>query len=236
MTARQPFIIVATGLEFEARIARKDRSTRVCCGRGPEMIAALNAAVQPGCRGILSFGIAGGLDPSLQTGNQLVASSIVTENGSISTDDNWARFLLRAHPRAIHAPIFSTEDAVVDPNDKNERFQSTGAVAVDMESHIAADVAAKRGLPVAVLRVVADPATRRIPQAAMKGMRPDGSTNVLAVLHALVRRPGEIAGLFHVARNAWTARMILLESQHRISRNFVSPDASTLNASAERRH
>jgi len=221
MSVQPPFIVVAVGLAFEARIARLAEATRVCCGRGPAMAAALDAAIGPGCAGILSFGIAGGLDPGLRPGTHLVASAVFGASGAMATDEIWSRALLRAHPAAIHAPILSVEEAVVDPAGKDRHFQSTGAVAVDMESHIAATVAARHGLPFAVLRVVADHAHRRVPQSAIKAMRDDGSTDTMAMLKALLRRPAEITAIMGVARDAWAARMALAQSPRHLHRGIA---------------
>ena len=66
-----PFVVVATGLQFEARLAHSGSAAKVCCGRGTQMAVALATAVGAGCRGILSFGIAGGLDPQLRAGAPL---------------------------------------------------------------------------------------------------------------------------------------------------------------------
>jgi hopanoid-associated phosphorylase len=176
------------------------------------MVAALSAALGPQCGGILSFGIAGGLDPALRPGAQLIASAVIGESGRTPTDEGWSRALLRSYPAAVHAPILSVEKAVMDPAGKDHHFQRTGAVAVDMESHIAAAFAAKHGLPFAVLRVVADHAHRRVPQSAMHGMRDDGRTDAMAVLRSLLRRPADISGVFRVARDAWTARQALARS------------------------
>jgi hypothetical protein len=89
-----------------------------------------------------------------------------------------------------------------------------------MESHIAASVATSHGLPFAVLRVVADPARQRIPQAALHGMRPDGSLDALAVLRALWRKPTDIISIPKVARNAWAARGALARARHGLGRGF----------------
>jgi hypothetical protein len=94
-----------------------------------------------------------------------------------------------------------------------------------MESHIAAEVAAEQGLPFAVLRVVADPARRRVPQSALCGLLPDGRTNVLAVLRALLRRPAEITDLLHVALDVWAARLALLESSRQLGHEYgIEPE------------
>jgi len=209
MSVEPSFIVVAVGLAFEARIARAARAARVCCGRGPSMAAALDAALGPKCGGILSFGIAGGLDPALRPGTQIIASAVIGESGRMPTDESWSRALLDSHPAAVHAPLLSVAEAVTDPAGKDHHFQRTGAAAVDMESHIAATVAQRHGLPFAVLRVIADPADRHVPPSAMRGMREDGRTDAMALLRALARRPGDIAGIIGVARDAWTARLTL---------------------------
>ena len=160
-----PFVVVATGLQFEARLARGP-GVNVCCGRGTQMAVALATAVGAGCRGILSFGIAGGLDPQLHAGAVIVASSVIGANGvkmALPADENWSQILLRALPQAVHAPVLGVDAPVTEPSDKLHLFMQTGAAAADMESHIAAAVAASQSLPFAVLRVVADPAHRRIP-------------------------------------------------------------------------
>ena len=58
----------------------------------------------------------------------------------------------------------------------------TGAVAVDMESHIAAAYAAEAGLPFAALRVVSDPAGRALPALAMAAIKPNGDIDLRKVL------------------------------------------------------
>jgi hopanoid-associated phosphorylase len=223
----QPFVIAAVGLDFEAQIARRAGGVTVCCGDGSRMVAALAAAVGPGCAGVISFGIAGGLDPGLRSGTHIVASAVVGANaskGALPTDVRWASMLLHAHPQAVYAPVLGVDAAVTELGDKLQLFRATGAAALDMESHIAGSVAAKHGLPFAVLRVVADPAHQRVPLAALSGMRADGSLDALAVLRALWRRPGDIAGLPGVARNTFVARAALARVRHGLGPGFGLPD------------
>ena len=218
-----PFVVVATGLEFEARIAHAGSATKVCCGRGTQMAVALATATGPGCAGIISFGIAGGLDPQLRPGAVIVASSVIGANGvkmALPSDARWSQWLLGALPHALHAPVLGVDAPVTEPSDKLRLFSQTGAAALDMESHIAASVAASHGLPFAVLRVVADPANRRIPQAALAGMREDGSTDAMGVLRALMRRPGDIAGMPGVACNAYVAKKALARARRDLGPGF----------------
>jgi len=222
-----PFVLLATGLAFEARLVRATAQTRVCCGRGPQMAVALATAAGPGCRGILSFGIAGGLDPQLRPGAIVVASSVIGANGvkgALPTDERWSRRLLPACPDALQAPVLGVDAAVTEPADKRRLFMQTGAAAADMESHIAASIAASQGLPFAVLRVIADPATRRVPQAALAGMREDGTTDAAGVLRALMKTPGDLLDLPGVAFNAFIAKTALARAGRHLAPGFGLAD------------
>ena len=221
-----PFVVVATGLQFEARLARGP-GVKVCCGRGPQMAVALASTADPGCAGILSLGIAGGLDPQLRPGAVIVASSVIGANGvkmALPTDERWSQLLRRALPQAVHAPVLGVDAPVTEPSEKLGLFRQTGAAALDMESHIAASVAASQSLPFAVLRVVADAAQRRVPQAALAGMREDGSTDAMGVLRALMQTPGDLFDLPGVAFNAYVAKAALARARRDLGAGFGLAD------------
>ncbi|MGE5260377.1 MAG: phosphorylase, partial [Actinomycetota bacterium] len=75
----------------------------------------------------------------------------------------------------------------------------TQAVAADMESHIAAELASRHGLPFTVLRVIADPVERELPPAAIVGMRPDGEIDIAGVIASLAKKPTQLRALMGLA-------------------------------------
>src|SRR5438477_646342 len=77
-----------------------------------------------------------------------------------------------------------------------------GPVAVDMESHAVARVAAQHQIPFVVLRTVSDAAGHALPRAAQAGFKADGEPDVAAVLRGLARRPWELPSLLLTAANA----------------------------------
>jgi adenosylhomocysteine nucleosidase len=85
---------------------------------------------------------------------------------------------------------------------KGALFTETGALAVDMESHIAARVAKRHGLPFAALRVISDTADTTLPPAALAGMRPDGGIALGAIVASLVQNPAQLSALIRTARDA----------------------------------
>jgi hypothetical protein len=89
-----------------------------------------------------------------------------------------------------------------------------------MESHVAARLAAERGLPFAVLRVIADSAAREIPPAALAGMGKDGRIDVLAVLVALRRAPGQLPALVGLAADTRRAMAELFRCHRLVGPGF----------------
>jgi hopanoid-associated phosphorylase len=171
--------------------------------------AALGAAIARGASGIISFGIAGGLRPGLVAGDWVVASGIANGKSVIETDRAWTQRLLEILPHAVHANVAGANAVVKSPLEKFQLHDETGAAAVDMESHIAAEIAAKHRIPFVACRVILDAAHRMLPPAATLGLRLDGTPNVPAVFRSVWRKPRQLPDLVRVARDHHVARRAL---------------------------
>jgi len=89
-------------------------------------------------------------------------------------------------------------------------FESSGADAVDMESHIAALVARESNLPFAALRVISDRADHALPPAALAAMKPNGGIALGRVLKSIALNPAQIPALMRTSRESEKAFKILL--------------------------
>jgi adenosylhomocysteine nucleosidase len=203
-----PSVVAVTCLALEARIAA-GACVSVICSHASQLVVALEASIRRGAGGIISFGIAGGLAPDLEAGDWVIASGVRTDQGRFAVDHAWARRLVAALPGAVHADIVGVDAPVVEPLEKRRIHARTGAVAVDMESHIAARIAAARGIPFAACRVVIDSAERQLPPAALVGLRLDGTPDIGAVLGSLARQPRQLPALMRTALDMRTARTAL---------------------------
>ncbi|MFC5430942.1 phosphorylase [Paraburkholderia denitrificans] len=212
-------VVVVAGMAFEARVAQgdgRDNVTAVYAARADLLDRALTAALDRGASGVISFGTAGGLAPDLEPGTLVIADVVDGPFGRIDTDAAWSARLaeaLLASPLAVRMRR-GVEAAVAAPltgaADKAALHAATGgALAVDMESHMAAAAAAARGLPFAVCRAIVDPAWRSLPKAAMAGLRDDGTTAIWPVLRELAREPSQLGGLLRIAADARAARQSL---------------------------
>src|ERR1700693_4935939 len=72
-------ILIVTGLVQEARIAAGPGMTVICSSSDPQQLRALLTVFDPSTiRGVISFGVAGGLDPTLKSGDVVVATEVIS--------------------------------------------------------------------------------------------------------------------------------------------------------------
>jgi len=187
-------LIIACGLKREARIFdRSGRDVFVVIGGG--VAASLDrdlddkAELFPGI--ILSCGIAGALAPSLRPGDVVIDGDAMVANR-----------LGQVLPHAQRGGIVGSDAIAATAAEKRLLHERTGAMAVDMESHVAARVAVRQGLSFASLRVISDRAEDDLPPAALVGMRPDGGMALGAVLASLARAPRQLPTLIRTGRQA----------------------------------
>jgi adenosylhomocysteine nucleosidase len=219
-SSAESLVVALVGLAFEARIAAGPGVSVICRDSEHVIAKSLEQAIKRGCRRIISFGVAGGLAPHLRTGDWIIASSVIDAHHVRPTDRAWTERLLGMIPDASHAPIVGVDSAVIDPKDKQRMHVTTGALTVDIESHLVARLASAHGLSFAAVRVVVDPAHRAVPAAAIAGMRPGGGTSVMAILRELLARPSQLSGLMRVALDAYTARNALLRVRQMLGPAF----------------
>jgi adenosylhomocysteine nucleosidase len=205
-TAELP-ILVVTGLAKEMRLAEGPGLTAIASGGDTQRLRkALADRLAPGCRAVLSFGIAGGLDPGLTAGDVVIATGIIAEGkrwpAHSALAESFAAALTAGGVKVRRADIAGVDAPVIDAPSKARMHAATGAAAVDMESHVASEFAARHGLVFAALRIVCDPATRSMPAAVANALRPDGGIDHFAIVADLVKRPRELANLSRLAGEA----------------------------------
>ena len=187
-------ILIVTGLLQEARIAAGPGMAVICSSSDPRQLRALLTVFDPTTiRGVISFGVAGGLDPSLKSGDVVGATEVMAGDArwlaGLSLNETRLSGLALGRRRVVRGGLAGVEEVVMARARKAALRSVTGAAAVDMESHIAADYAAKAGLPFAALRVISDPADRSLPALAKAAIKPNGDVDLRKILRGVVRNP-----------------------------------------------
>lgn len=174
---------------------------------------AAHTLADAGATRLVSWGMAGGLDPALPAGTICVPGSVISREGArFGTDTEWRGQVVAAilRPRAVAGGILLTvARAIEDVAGKAAAFRDTGADVVDMESLAVAQVAAHRGLPFIAVRVVVDTAADRLPDAVLAASG-GGEVRIARLLRELKRRPGDLAAVLRLARRYRAATRALV--------------------------
>lgn len=196
------------GLSAEARLLRRT-GVRVRIGGGFPAGAARAAEklVAEGAVALVSFGLAGGLNPALLPGAVLVPESVIDDGEIYPCDPDLIEWLGGANAKFIMSAKLVAETE----GDKIALFAATMAEAIDLESGAVARVAAAANIPFAVLRAVADPAQRNLPPAALIALNGAGEIGFLSVLASVFKKPAQIPALIRLGQDAAKARAALIQ-------------------------
>jgi adenosylhomocysteine nucleosidase len=198
-------LAAVTGLAAEAKVARRGGLiAQPSGGVATQTTAIAESLLRDGAEALISFGIAGALAPSLAPGDLLVPRAVIDDRGvRFAVDDTWRTQIVDAL-RGAGLPVerrdlLGTSEVAASPARKAEFHRVTGAVAVDLESHLVAAVAARAGKPFLVLRAVSDSAVQVLPDAAVHGLAPSGKPALGRVLLSVARDPRQLPALIRLA-------------------------------------
>jgi adenosylhomocysteine nucleosidase len=186
-------------------------------GIGPAAAAAAaRRLVLAGASALASYGMAGGLDPTLICGVVLLPEEIATAGGEHAgarwpTSREWRQRLRGALPESCIVSggrLLTSARPLGRPDAKAAAWRQTSAVAVDMESAAIAQVAVQARLPFVALRIIVDTAADEVP-AAVLAASGGGRLRIGRLIGGLVRAPGEVAALIALSARYRIARRLL---------------------------
>jgi adenosylhomocysteine nucleosidase len=195
-------VLAVTGLSKEAEIVGVADVVAVAGGGDAKSLADKLNALHGDIRGVISIGLAGALSPLLNVGDVVIADQILTGAERWDCHEGWRVRLMSRLAHAHQGQLFGSDVIIEKAETKSGLHTATGALAVDMESQVAARFARVRNLPLAGLRVISDDATHVLPPAALVAMKPDGGIAIGRVLGSLLRHPSQVPSLIRTARGS----------------------------------
>jgi len=224
-----PDLGIICGMVTEARaLGRWADDSRISVGisgaRPDRAEAEARQLAKSGCKMLMSWGVAGGLYPGLRSGELVLPSEIIAEDGAHwAMSQNLKATATAAVPPALRGvgqggagKLLGADRIVLDATEKAALYRQTGADAVDMESHRVARVAAEAGLRVLAMRAIGDPADRGLPALSANAISEDGRPRIGPVILGLLRRPSDIASLLRLKRDTDVALRTLAEIADRV--------------------
>jgi len=206
---------VVTGLQSEARLVA-GLPLRVVSGGGQAEATRhkIDALIAQGVSGLISFGIAGGLDPALRTGDLVISATVVDAAGRhYAGSPAWLERALGLLPSCAAGHVYASDRIVETTAEKHRLFTTFDALAADMESHHVARAAERYGLPFLVIRAVSDTAGETLPAGLAAGVDADGGTRILPILAGLGTGRLGLAAVMQAGRSAGKALKALKQAR-----------------------
>lgn len=189
----------------------------------------------PGAELVIGTGVAGALSSGLKPGDLVLSDRTLT----IRTDGQVAEQVAAvddAHLRAIGrslaiagiaystGAILTSHRVLATGAEKRRAKESTGAIAVDMETAAIAAEAAARGIPFVAIRAVLDEVDDEVVGAAMADH--DGNVRPLAATSYLLRNPATMLKLPRLIRNLSRATTAIADALTAIAHDGEVPAAA----------
>ena len=198
----QPVGLV-TGLASEATVAAKlYASLGEDSACPPPMIACAGAKpararkaamdfLRQGAGALISFGIAGGLEAGLEPGAIILASEVFTpQHHLLPADSRWlGRLLAVEGPKLRVGRIIGSNSLLASTASKARVARFSGGLAVDMESHMVAEVAWEMRRPFLAVRAIIDPLETSLPRIIRGAVDAEGRPRHLLIALRLALTP-----------------------------------------------
>ena len=170
------------------------------CGQGPRNASqAAERLVEKKCDLLISWGVAGGLNPTHKCGDLIVSNRCVSEKGQeIFYRGNTAKDYIRRLETVVPATsgkVTTVFKAVTSAQRKKSLFQQTKADIVDMESHSIAKVAQANSIEFILVKAVIDEASDDVPNAFLECADEFGKPKLTKTFSVIWKQPGSISSL-----------------------------------------
>ncbi len=204
---------------------------------GAAAALAAEKLITAGAAALVSWGMAGGLDPSLPAGTILLPDEVAAADGApIATARRWREHLsaaLLGHQPLSGGRLLTSDAVITSVAAKAALFRATGAAAVDMESLYIGEVARAHGLPFIAVRVLIDVAGEAVPDAVRAASDAGGQVRFGRLLGQVLRRPKDLWPLARLTRGYLAANRALA---HVARSAALAPPAGTFGAHAGGAH
>ncbi len=191
--------------------------------------------LMPGAELVIGTGVVGALSSGLKPGDLVLCDRVLTidagggvaEQVTVASDAH-----LRATGRALASAgiaystgaILTSHRVLATGAEKRRAKESTGAIAVDMETAAIGAEAAVRGLPFVAIRAVLDEVDEEIVGAEMADE--NGNVRPLAATSYLLRNPGAMLKLPRMIRNLSRATAAIADALTAIAHDGKVPAAA----------
>jgi nucleoside phosphorylase len=144
---------------------------------------------------VLLVGFSGALQPDQRVGDLVEATEVVDSQGNAC----WPTISLKTFTKITAGRLLTMPQLIGDPKEKQRLGQQYQAVAVDMESAVAARLCAQHNVPFACLRVISDDWQTALSPHLVE-LLSQGRVSILRLAAKVLKHPKLISELWQLAR------------------------------------
>ena len=162
---------------------------------------AASKLVEANCDLIISWGFAGGMSPSLKTGDLIISTSQLNQTQKYASTMKSSNLLIKAFDKydpKIGA-VYSSNDVIDSPHRKKELYVRHGTLAADMESISIAKVASENNISFSNIRVILDDSTTQLPQFVLNTSENQGKIHTRKLAINIVKQPYQLYNFFKIS-------------------------------------
>ena len=212
-------LIILTALAAEAKTLilkqqtfENSTTSVIQCGIGRDTLLGVAAPQLKDSAIVGNIGVSGGLAPELSPGTVILGDRIIT-GGKHNTSyqdsyipnaqllDLLESILQQKGLPYRRSALLCSNQPIDNIENKSAAYLKTGALAVDMESAGAAEAARQAALPFFCIRIICDPAERKLEKELLAGVDSRGNSRPMRLINPLIRRPWLFAPLLIMARD-----------------------------------
>ena len=170
-------------------------------------------AHEAGATAIISWGCAGALTHGLCAGDLIIPSLVSNHNNNeLRVCENSRQKLISLLPDTIKVhdgKLIETSSIIAKQHKKQALYESTRAIAVDMESYTIGNYARAHQLDFLVIRAISDTSTTDLPDIIQSETDDTGQILISRIITATLLKPWTIPGLIQVGRQFKLAKSVL---------------------------
>jgi len=173
---------------------------------------------KPEIDGLISWGVAAGISPELDSGTVCIPQKIVGKSGNRRTLQNSLRNYIVSKVATqdfvqIKVNYTGTVDMLNSVPSKKKLFNETSAHLADMESEALYRFCINKKLDYSIIRAISDDAYHSIPEVITRHTKESGEVNITSMLLNTLFLPDQWKPLYGLAQNFLLAQKNL----HKIS-------------------
>ena len=216
----KPKIAVVAGLARELKFLEEFQNIRIFQGYSKNALIAARNALSERPDVIISFGLAGSINPKVQNSKIIIPKNIIDKFGNKKkVSKKYSDFFNKRISDKVFKQNLITVDKI-EFNLNSKKYLRKNISFIDMESSYIQLEAIKKKIPFIAMRVIFDDLNFSIPDFLKTCINADGNLNIFKLFINITLKPKRILKLIKLSKKYNKASIVLKKISNEAFKNF----------------